>query len=60
MNIQKVMFWRTEEQKLNSMPEFGIMIEEDKLIIDKTCNPVPVPTWDYKLLPYDLSVNIEL
>lgn len=35
----------------NSKPEKGIMLNSDKLIIDKNCKPVTKNVWSYSLMP---------
>lgn len=35
----------------NSKAEEGIMLNSDKLIIDKNCKPVTKTVWSYSLMP---------
>jgi len=56
MNIMKCVFIRYQ----NSDEEYGIIINEGALIIDKDGKPVTNPLWSYQVLPHELCININL
>jgi hypothetical protein len=43
-----------------STPETGVMIDEEKLILDKAGNPVKAPVWTYELQPYKSRIILDL
>jgi hypothetical protein len=53
MYITAVKFRRTEKSKY----ERGIMLGEDKLIVDSKNKAVPLPVYDYRLQQHELHIN---
>jgi len=56
MYLEVVMFKR----KKNSPLEKGLMINHDRLIVDKNSKPVPEPIWDMARLAGYFCVEVDL
>lgn len=60
MLIQRVYFFRTEKDKKEGTGEHGIIIDNDKLIIDANAKAVDAPVWDYRRLEHRLTIEVDL